>query len=318
MDIFFIIWSIVLFIWALLGIYNSVRARKQWTMQGKYLCIPCWFIYDPALWDPDSGIAPWTAFEDIPDDWQCPVCGVTKADFIPLWWNIDKEITKATIVKHIFINKTEDVLLLKIQLPKKLDVKPWQYFSFVYQDDAWEFRRSYSVVKVKGDIYTFLIRIEKPSRWWEILKKKKVGDTLDVYGVFWNFSLQSTEHKKVFIGTGTGLAPLFHMLQALHSKDNMLLFWSKNMEDIFYLEELSLESVKNVQIYLSREEKIPENFWKILFKKWRLNLEEFFKEYPEYNSKETEFYLCGNPNLVHSVEEYLQKNGFERVYTEKF
>ena len=47
----------------------------------KYQCIVCGFVYDPVEGDPDSGIAPGTSFEDIPDDWECPVCGVTKEDF---------------------------------------------------------------------------------------------------------------------------------------------------------------------------------------------------------------------------------------------
>jgi rubredoxin/flavin reductase (DIM6/NTAB) family NADH-FMN oxidoreductase RutF len=48
----------------------------------RYQCTVCGFIYDPEEGDPDSGIAPGTAFEDIPDDWSCPVCGVTKKDFV--------------------------------------------------------------------------------------------------------------------------------------------------------------------------------------------------------------------------------------------
>ncbi len=50
----------------------------------KYRCVVCGYIYDPAEGDPDSGIAPGTPFEQIPDDWVCPVCGVTKDDFEPL------------------------------------------------------------------------------------------------------------------------------------------------------------------------------------------------------------------------------------------
>lgn len=50
----------------------------------KYECIPCGYIYDPALGDEDGGIAPGTAFEDIPDDWQCPVCSAAKEDFKPV------------------------------------------------------------------------------------------------------------------------------------------------------------------------------------------------------------------------------------------
>ncbi|MFW9258552.1 rubredoxin [Nostoc sp. CALU 546] len=47
----------------------------------KYLCTVCGYEYDPEVGDPDSEIAPRTMFEDIPDDWSCPVCGATKEEF---------------------------------------------------------------------------------------------------------------------------------------------------------------------------------------------------------------------------------------------
>jgi flavin reductase (DIM6/NTAB) family NADH-FMN oxidoreductase RutF/rubredoxin len=49
----------------------------------KYRCTICGHIYDPAEGDPPAGIPPGTAFEDIPAEWTCPICGVTKEDFIP-------------------------------------------------------------------------------------------------------------------------------------------------------------------------------------------------------------------------------------------
>ena len=49
----------------------------------KYRCTVGDYIYDPAVGDPDSGIAPGTAFEDLPDDWSCPLCGVGKDMFEP-------------------------------------------------------------------------------------------------------------------------------------------------------------------------------------------------------------------------------------------
>ena len=48
----------------------------------KYVCEPCGYEYDPAVGDPDNGIAPGTAFEDIPDDWVCPICGLGKDVFV--------------------------------------------------------------------------------------------------------------------------------------------------------------------------------------------------------------------------------------------
>jgi len=47
----------------------------------KYECTVCGYIYDPEKGDQDSGIEPGTAFEDLPDDWVCPVCGASKDAF---------------------------------------------------------------------------------------------------------------------------------------------------------------------------------------------------------------------------------------------
>lgn len=50
----------------------------------KYHCVICDYIYDPEKGDPDHGIAPGTSFDDIPDDWTCPLCGVDKSNFEPM------------------------------------------------------------------------------------------------------------------------------------------------------------------------------------------------------------------------------------------
>lgn len=47
----------------------------------KYVCLVCGYIYDPAVGDADGGIAAGTSFEDIPEDWICPDCGVGKDEF---------------------------------------------------------------------------------------------------------------------------------------------------------------------------------------------------------------------------------------------
>ena len=46
-----------------------------------WMCVNCGYIYDPEQGDPIGGIAPGTAWEDIPDDWKCPACGNPKSDF---------------------------------------------------------------------------------------------------------------------------------------------------------------------------------------------------------------------------------------------
>jgi len=52
----------------------------------KYRCTVCGYIYDPVDGDPDGGIAPGTSFEDLPEGWECPVCGVETSEFVEDDW----------------------------------------------------------------------------------------------------------------------------------------------------------------------------------------------------------------------------------------
>ena len=47
----------------------------------KYICAICGYVYDPEVGDPDNGVEPGTAWEDVPEDWVCPLCGVDKENF---------------------------------------------------------------------------------------------------------------------------------------------------------------------------------------------------------------------------------------------
>ena len=47
----------------------------------RHICSNCGYVYDPAVGDPDNGVPPGTAFENIPDDWVCPLCGAGKEEF---------------------------------------------------------------------------------------------------------------------------------------------------------------------------------------------------------------------------------------------
>jgi len=59
------------------------RPEAAGTGRKKYICDGCGYVYDPAQGDPEHGVTAGTAFEDIPDDWVCPVCGVGKDQFSP-------------------------------------------------------------------------------------------------------------------------------------------------------------------------------------------------------------------------------------------
>ncbi|MCK5029958.1 MAG: rubredoxin [Thermoplasmatales archaeon] len=64
--------------------YSSMvdkEIKKEEEKMDKYVCKVCGYVYDPEKGDPDNGVEPGTKFQDIPDDWVCPVCGVGKEEF---------------------------------------------------------------------------------------------------------------------------------------------------------------------------------------------------------------------------------------------
>ncbi|ENW17464.1 FAD-dependent oxidoreductase [Acinetobacter nosocomialis] len=86
---------------------NTVQTAIEWK---KYICRACGLIYDEAIGDPDSGLAAGTRFEDIPDDWECPLCGVTKLDFEPY---VTVDYTQATTESGTFFkNSAEQVIII--------------------------------------------------------------------------------------------------------------------------------------------------------------------------------------------------------------
>jgi len=57
---------------------NEIKEEEK---MDKYVCKVCGYVYDPEKGDPDNGVQPGTKFEDLPDDWVCPVCGASKESF---------------------------------------------------------------------------------------------------------------------------------------------------------------------------------------------------------------------------------------------
>jgi flavin reductase (DIM6/NTAB) family NADH-FMN oxidoreductase RutF/rubredoxin len=60
---------------------DAAATKPKAQKADRYVCTVCGYVYDPEKGDPDSGIAPGTRFEDIPDSWTCPVCGAEKSKF---------------------------------------------------------------------------------------------------------------------------------------------------------------------------------------------------------------------------------------------
>ena len=63
-----------------LNYFSHLKKNLEEKKMNKYLC-PCGYAYDPEIGDPDNGIAPGTPWDEVPEDWVCPICGLSKEDF---------------------------------------------------------------------------------------------------------------------------------------------------------------------------------------------------------------------------------------------
>ncbi len=278
----------------------------------KWLCVPCGYIYDPELWDEDSGIQPGTEFSDIPESWICPECGLRKSDFIPYQENTDRWTQmNATIVEKNLLNPT--TIELVIETMEELQSQPGQFMVFLWKDALWEFTRQYSIVELSGHRYAFTIKLSEQSRGSDFLRSVWIGTNIRIRWVFGSFLLRDTLSPKVFIATGTGLAPIYHMIHSLvgtwKEKKNhpkISLYFSVSTEaELFYIEQLRTLPNVDLHIHVTRETVAG-------FETWRVDIDDIEAVF------DIEWYLCGNPKMVTEAKEKLAKRGFERVYSEEF
>ncbi|MEI6711736.1 MAG: hypothetical protein WCK88_06205 [bacterium] len=125
-------------------------------------------------------------------------------------------------------------------------------------------------------------------------------------GIFGQFILAHTLAPKIFIATGTGLAPIVNMIRTLPDTIKKSLYFSVSTQaDLFYAEEL--RAIKNLDLHIcvSREEVTGCEFG-------RINIDAV--EAP----LETEWYLCGNPKMVEENITKLNQRGYTQIHHEVF
>ena len=78
----------------------------------QYTCLVCGYVYDPVHGDSDQGIEPGTSFDDLPDDWECPVCAAPVMDF-------QKIASEGDPVDDLVVGEEEDIIDDDEEIPAK-------------------------------------------------------------------------------------------------------------------------------------------------------------------------------------------------------
>ena len=286
--------------------YLAQKNKPQSWPTTKYICVPCGYIYDEAIGDPDWWLEPWTKFEDIPDSWVCPICGVTKLSFEP-YYDIPQALFSWYLAKIVwYVMLTLDVLELTLKVDTSLTILPWQYVLLTLKDFDGEFTRAYSIVENTWDTIKLWIKVRDIWRWWRTLKGLKVWDTLKIKGVYGSFVLKNTPNPKVFVATWTGLSPLYNMILNMPaSSKNILLWWAAKQDEFYYIDKLRGYKNLQLELFVSQEEV-----------KWYHHgrVDASVSDFP----LTTEFYLCGNPAMVTGQIKLLKVKWYQNVYSEIF
>jgi len=223
------------------------------------------------------------------------------------------ELTKKIALTH-------DVFELHYILPEDMVMKAGQFFTFIL---PWIWGRSYSALDIRWNILVLIIKrwpTDTGGRGGSIaLCDAQIWDIFKAVGPAGHFILTETQCNKLFLGTGTGLVPLYNMILRGLAKNTwekyQLVFWVRNMIDMFYLKEFELlkEKYPNTFYYhlvVSRD----ESEWMI--KKWYVT--DFLSE--KVVSDYKEFYICGAPAMIEWCQEKLSDLGVEEknIFFEKY
>lgn len=226
------------------------------------------------------------------------------------------------------INLTHNVFEMVFQWEKHLEMKAWQFVTFLLDEIWW---RAYSILRIEWKKIVLIIKkreLDEWGRWWsKIICELNIWNELKWVWPAWHFTLNQNNKWKLFIWTGTWLVPLYNMLvsELENNTDNNvhLLFWIREQEDAFYIK--NLERLKNkysnfdFNIYISRVKDLHQfkmdNLWDKVNSWYTTNF------LTKNNLKWfEEFYICWAPTMIESSVDKLKKLHFneENIYFEKY
>ena len=211
-------------------------------------------------------------------------------------------------------NLTADVYELVFKTQEPVQVEPGQYVLFLLP--KLKLRRAYSIGYTNGQNFTFIKQIEGGAGSTEVCSTE-IGEEIIGMVPLGHFVLKANTTPKLFIGTGTGFAPLYFQIRAMMDSGIetpiMYIFGIRTTSDIFYIDELNRIKKEypmfDYQIFLSQED--SENTV-------RGRVTDFLTE--ENLAPYGEFYLCGSPAMVKDARERLEASGVEKekVFFEQY
>ncbi len=223
--------------------------------------------------------------------YNCPIQGielVTDDPSLQIVWH------PAVIIEKKMVSS----IVMEVRLrTKDMAFNPGQFVTIRFKDDVGFFNRAYSIVELKDGILTLAVTLLTGGRGSSFITGYEVGSQVEVTEPKGDFYLQDTPNPKVFVGTGTGLAPLIAMMERCPAAKKTLYFGQRKEKDLFYLERMA--KIPNLTVYTCLD--FADDDWTGL----RGRVTEHFLNYPL--TRDTEIYTCGSDPMMKGLEEILKK-----------
>jgi NAD(P)H-flavin reductase len=251
---------------------------------------------------------------------------------------------KARVSDKLFLTDNGRFVYLKFELiePNIIEFEAGQYVSIKINEQGE--RRSYSIVSTPDDNHGFHLVVEVLSegRGSRYLQKLEIGAEVEVLGPMGKFTVtqshsdtllqqvfggQAVIQKLLFVGTGTGIVPLWSMINDLliNKKETrqMRLHWGmRSEEDLFWLDELEQLSEEHPNFVYDIVLSKPKGEWELCSGHVQDCLARDFgsASSPQVGLAEWEGYVCGRPETVAEIVTKLKELGMsdQNVYSEKF
>ncbi len=215
---------------------------------------------------------------------------------------------------------TQDVFLLKFKLKNKLIFQPGQYIIVKINNKP----RAYSIAssKFKSNQLDLIIKIIPNGLASTYFLNLFVNSKIEFFGPYGQFVLKNNSNKKIFLATGTGIAPFLSMIKSFENFSFTLYWGLKKFNDVFLIEEFNALKEKNknfnFKICLSQELN-TNNLNKEIFDFGHVD-NCFLKDFKNKNINNFEFYICGYKEIVISIKNQLIKNNVnnKNIIIEKF
>lgn len=225
--------------------------------------------------------------------------------------------------KGKFLNiedQSKSVKLFTIGLDKQIEFKAGQFINLIFESGDEKYMKPYSIASTpsnKNEIQ-LSVKLVENGRTTPHLFKKKVGDEVTIKGPFGLFNLDKSKREKiVFIGTGTGVAPLRSMIIDLLDKDTnkelTLIFGVRHENEILFHDEFLKLVMDHPNFRYIPVVSRPTENWEGRFG----HVQENFDMIDPQNS---EVYICGLPVMVEESKEKLLNLGLakEDIHLEKY